>query len=410
MNPVPAALVPAVPSDCPVVLSWGLGVDSTAVLLRWLTDPTCRDFALGDLVVVVAMTGDEWARTGADATAHVLPVLREHGVRLVQVARARRLVTKAGDGVSVLDDSTTSQVLHLPGAFTLGQELADAGTVPQTGGSRLCSVHAKGDALDPVIAALTAGRAYRHAVGFEAGETRRAVKDTRHNTARRTGWYPLIEWGWDRAKCLAFLRSVTGTVWTKSACVFCPYALSTRAGRAAVIARLAVEEPRSGVRVLTMEATAVALNPRQGLVAGKRLADYVRALGHRSLVEAFEAHLDAVEHTVYEVRRVWPAHGSRRPRSITSHATGTRAEMSAVLHRLASNLATTVEVDDDGFPRAWLRHRGPGLPDGEHFLTLAPAGVHDKQARDFPAAWAALPAPHAVSRGRQLTLQWEAAS
>ena len=48
------------------VLSYGLGLDSTAVLLRWLTDPSSRDFDLSDLVVITAMTGDEFSATGAD--------------------------------------------------------------------------------------------------------------------------------------------------------------------------------------------------------------------------------------------------------------------------------------------------------------------------------------------------------
>ena len=29
-----------------VVMSYGMGVDSTAILLRWLTDPSSRDFDL----------------------------------------------------------------------------------------------------------------------------------------------------------------------------------------------------------------------------------------------------------------------------------------------------------------------------------------------------------------------------
>ena len=35
-----------------VVLSLGLGADSAAILIRFLTDPSSRDFALEDLVVV----------------------------------------------------------------------------------------------------------------------------------------------------------------------------------------------------------------------------------------------------------------------------------------------------------------------------------------------------------------------
>lgn len=40
-----------------VVASFGLGLDSTSMLTRWLTDPTSRDFDLSELAVVTAMTG-----------------------------------------------------------------------------------------------------------------------------------------------------------------------------------------------------------------------------------------------------------------------------------------------------------------------------------------------------------------
>ncbi|WP_157792806.1 hypothetical protein [Rhodococcus opacus] len=58
-----------------VVLSWGLGEDSTAILLRWLEDPTSRDFELNELVVVSAMTGNQWESTRAEVEEHVLPRL-----------------------------------------------------------------------------------------------------------------------------------------------------------------------------------------------------------------------------------------------------------------------------------------------------------------------------------------------
>lgn len=98
-----AGLEPAAGQTPPkVVLSYGLGVDSTAILLRWLHEPTSRDFDLDDLVVVTAMTGDEWDKTGTDVEQHILPLLRRHGVRYVQAARARRHVTTAGAGLVVL--------------------------------------------------------------------------------------------------------------------------------------------------------------------------------------------------------------------------------------------------------------------------------------------------------------------
>ena len=54
-----------------VVLSYGLGVDSTSILLRWLEEPETRNFDLADLIVLTAQTGDEYAETGRDVEAHI---------------------------------------------------------------------------------------------------------------------------------------------------------------------------------------------------------------------------------------------------------------------------------------------------------------------------------------------------
>lgn len=40
-----------------IVLGFGLGCDSSAILARWLTDPSSRDFELHELAVITAMTG-----------------------------------------------------------------------------------------------------------------------------------------------------------------------------------------------------------------------------------------------------------------------------------------------------------------------------------------------------------------
>lgn len=40
-----------------VVLGFGLGCDSSAILARWLTDPSSRDFPLHELAVITGMTG-----------------------------------------------------------------------------------------------------------------------------------------------------------------------------------------------------------------------------------------------------------------------------------------------------------------------------------------------------------------
>jgi len=151
------ASTPGVPS---VVLSYGMGLDSTCLLLRWLEDPSSRDFDLGELVLVTAFTGDEFESTRAVVERHVLPRLRDNGVRFVQCARSRRLTTSRGGGVVVLDDSTRPHKLHFRGRYRLSDEMLSQGTIPQLGGFRSCSVHSKANALEPVIAALTQGHPY----------------------------------------------------------------------------------------------------------------------------------------------------------------------------------------------------------------------------------------------------------
>ncbi|MFC8259704.1 hypothetical protein ACFUNF_19200 [Streptomyces sp. NPDC057291] len=91
----------------PTVLSYGLGADSTAILLMFLADPAAHGLEqdLSDLIVVQAITGDEFVDSLDYVNRLVLPLLRARSVRLVQVCRAAKSDT---DGVLVLDDSRTS--------------------------------------------------------------------------------------------------------------------------------------------------------------------------------------------------------------------------------------------------------------------------------------------------------------
>jgi hypothetical protein len=90
----------------PYAWSYGMGAESTAGIYRMLTDPSARPDTIApdysNLVVVVAQTGDEWSTTGKLVERHVLPLLRKHNVRLVEVARNGP--TKK-DGVAVLQDT-----------------------------------------------------------------------------------------------------------------------------------------------------------------------------------------------------------------------------------------------------------------------------------------------------------------
>lgn len=363
-----------------VVISLGLGVDSTAILLRWLREPEIRDFSLDDLLAVTAHTGSEWPDTIALADTHLLPLLAAHHVRYAQVARAG---ASQRDGIIVLSDTRTPDRLITTGGYTLAENLLCAGTVPQSSGDRRHSVNFKGMPLDKFIARVTQGRPYRHVIGFEATETARAARDARHGPKTRTPSYPLIEWGWDRAACADYIRTALGVDWPKSACTYCPFALSP-ASQAATLARFA-RYPEQATLPLLMEYVATALNPRQGLIAGRRL----NALMHRTpgmgpALSTYRAALDDAEWALYRVQRArLPQRTTRR---VTVHTTGSRTGTRAALDAVARRCGAAVE-EADGHPRAWVRRPGPAAPTAEWFYVTAPALAKPKTGPGFDNAW-----------------------
>jgi len=170
------------------------------------------------------------------------------------------------------------------------------------------------------------------------------------------------------------------------------FALLNHAGRRRVLDAYR-DEPEAGAAGLVMEQLAVSLNPRQGLMAGERLASLLaRTPGHQHTLAAFQAALDQMPWRVYEVRRaVLPRAGDprkvgRAARWLRVWAHGTRAAMAAEVHRLAAAEGVRVTADD-GIERAWLRRRGEFLPAVDWFLVAAPQGAQDKEGPGFAAAW-----------------------
>lgn len=391
-----------------VVLSYGLGVDSTALLLRWLEEPESRDFDLSDLLVVTSMTGDEWPRTGELVEEHVLPRLREAGIRYAQVARGG---AKQAAGIAVLDDSAAPEQLHIAGAYKLSDELIAAGTIPQAGGNRRCSMKFKGWVIDTYLA-KHAPMATRHAFGFEAGEVTRAQRCAEHmpgrlafgfemaeaaraqrakeyDTPHRIAEFPLIDWGWEREDCSRYIEEVTGVAdWPKSACVYCPFALTSKAGRERTMRRYDTR-PESALEALMLERRSLCLNPRGGLIAGDRLADLVADL-RPSIAAVFEERLSETPHAVYEVRRIWRAQAQNPEkvanvnRDLRVLAAGTRAECEALVRERG-------DIDSsDGIERVYVRRRGRTLPAREHFVAAGPAGAVEKALPSFNSWWGEL--------------------
>src|SRR5207247_1590235 len=133
----PLSLFEQPPETTPVVLSYGMGVDSTALLLRWLHEPECRDFSLENVVCLTSQTGDEFQETKRLVETHILPLLRALRIRYVQVARSGFY---QADGITVLSDTCEPETLHIDGDFKLSDELRINGTVPQVAtGQRRCT-------------------------------------------------------------------------------------------------------------------------------------------------------------------------------------------------------------------------------------------------------------------------------
>ena len=370
----------------PVVLSLGMGVDSVALLTRWLLDPDSRGFDLDRLVVLTAMTGDEYATTGALMTTHVLPLLRHNSVRYVQLSRAGQ---SRAAGYAVLDDSRTPTAMHMRGPWRLSDELRANATVPQVAhGQRRCSIRAKGEPLDSWIADHIGGD-YTHVIGFGAHEQRRIDRDTSYTRNARRPVYPLASWNWDRARARAYLTDVYGARWKRSCCTYCPFSASSPDELAERWRR----EPQAARDALDLEYTALACNPRSalfgrttahefaarhGLTAALRHTAQRRATGQWSLIEI---------RRVYTARRGQPTGKGTAWRSLRQLATGDHATLRGDLGRRAAAAGVPVDVDQLGVHRAWLRRAAPPYPSVEQLLLLAPAGAVDKQRKGFDRLW-----------------------
>jgi hypothetical protein len=384
------------------VLSFGMGVESTAILVRWLLEPATRPCPLEDLIVLTAMTGDEYADTGRDVTRYILPLLREYGVRYVQIGRAG---PKEADGITILSDTKQPDRLFLEGDYRLSDELRSAGTVPQVAGVHRCSLKSKAAPLESWISA-NAKLPFRHAFGYNAEETKRSAKCEHFTTQRvafgfnaeeqkrieRAGLYdtpsresifPLQEWNWTRQDCLNYLKAALGIFWLRSACVECPY------NKLDVAARLRMRGcPDQVAGAMMLEHMSLSLNPRAQLYAKESLIDITLASGDQQAAAAYNAKLTDVEWSIYRVRRIYQAGkrdglidynkkglASRAVENLGSFATREEAELE--LDTLALGKQVVIEVIRN-IRYAYITRRAAEYPAREEFFTVAPDYVATK--------------------------------
>jgi hypothetical protein len=384
------------------LLSYGLGVDSTAILLNWIEKPASRRYTirrlagdsmppkfkkvgegevdLADLTVLTAMTGDEFPDLKDLVETHVLPRLRDHGIRYVQVARA-----SMKEKLSVLDDSTAPYTLHLGGDFKLSDELLLTGTVPQyRKGSRRCSLKYKGDPLDTWISSFVGGDPFVQAFGFDANEHKRVITDLSYSREKwgknqKTSIYPLFDWGWDRGACIEFIRSVTGEEWPKSACSYCPFTM----GEDPVMQRY-LRFPEEAARSVFIEYVSMALNYRQSLYPEQEtLLAVVHGLGQAAALTRFEQMLDESVWGLYWIRRIY-TDSTHAYRSVRILEEGSRVQIQGDLLPAYGQISM-----EGGIPRVISIQRAQDTyPALEEMYVAAPRTVENKDRfKDYDARW-----------------------
>jgi hypothetical protein len=355
-----------------------MGVDSTAIITRWLLEPKTRDFDLEDLVLLTAMTGDEFADTKRLNEKHFLPLLKEHGVRLVQVARGGSLVE---DGNVIMSDSRETETLHIEGVYKLSDELKAAGTVPTfSHGKRLCTHKSKGRVLDAWQDDNIPGN-YRHVMGFNDDEHKRVKRDGSYGGEGRKSEYPLLDWKWGRQKAEDYLREVFGEPWAKSCCTYCPFA----GGKKEVLTRFK-EFPEEAAEALMIEAMSLAFNPRMTLYSSGSAIKIVGDSGNNQAMSKFKSWIDSVRRWgLYRVRRAYAAPGNAA-RHLELLDTGYRGLMEAKLRGHAQGHGT--EPERDIWLRAVVQERTPdAYPTTEIMYVVAPALVESKRGRGFDKRW-----------------------
>lgn len=357
-----------------VIVNFGMGKDSWAMILRWINEPETCPCALEDLIVVTAMTGDEFPDTIELVRDHVIPLFNKHNIRFVQLSRNG---PSKKDGVAVLSDSRQTKQVFPKGPYTLSQEFREAGTIATTGGCRKCSMKAKGAVIDEWLKQHFLGRPIRQFMGFNADEKNRAKRDTRDSKLPgRTGVYPLVDWNWGREKVDSYIKEQLGKTWLKSCCTHCPFA-APKVKTGWHIEERFLEQPESGVEALRLEHSALSFNPRMPLYAKVSLRETMVSRGMQHLVDLLEKELDQAPWALYRVRRVFVAQGNAK-RAIEILDRGSRTEMTALLHAQAGSSGRQI-TNESGIEQLFLARMVEGVyPTYEEMVVAAPADAVEK--------------------------------
>jgi hypothetical protein len=189
------------PARPPLVVAYGLGVDSTAMLIG-LAHRGIRP----DLILFADVGGEK------TETYLYAPIfrqwLRDVDLPQFEVVRYRPPIARYD---------------------TLYGNCWQNETLPSLAfGRKSCSIKWKREPQDrrvrkwlPALEAWDAGLRVKKLIGFDATEGRRRYGD-QGDDPQYEYWYPLMDWGWTREDCKRVIADAGLPVPVKSACFFCP--------------------------------------------------------------------------------------------------------------------------------------------------------------------------------------------
>jgi hypothetical protein len=393
--------------DLPILISDGMGVESATIIAKLADNPDLLPgFSWDRAIVITAQTGGEYKSTKRLREQHILPILRDLGVRTVQVARHG---PKEEDGITVLDDTTEPYTVYIQGDYTLEQELRSSGVVPAFGGTHVCSIKTKAKVLETWRFNEFGARPYRHIfgyssteqsrmadankaviksndkalsvqphrmiLGYNSSEKPRIEEARKYNTEYCINEYPLALWEMDRGDCLEYLQEKFGVVWKKSACRFCVFCSINEDA----MQRWREEAEGAGESLYT-EYLSLAMNPRSTLFRKGSMYSFIEADGDEAALSHFYALLDKADWGLFEVRRIYSKKG-KAMRAVEKLHEGSRTEMSRLFEQYSQGLILK-EEHEIGY--AYIQERiEDTYPTFEHFLVVAPSDVNSKTRYGF---------------------------
>lgn len=222
----------SVPYERPLIVHYGGGTDSTAMLIELHRLRVVPD------MIVMADTGNEkpWTYTYVGMFSKWLT---DRGMPPVTWVRRRASKpSKTGPGYETLEGNALQN--HTLPSIAFGR--------------KACSLKWKVQPMDQLYksmpmmqSAWAAGIKPTKLLGYDSGpaDSRRAVGRTEDALFRFR--YPLREWGWSRENCIAVIHAVGLPQPGKSACFFCP------ASKPWELIQLAQQHPDLWMRAVHME-------------------------------------------------------------------------------------------------------------------------------------------------------------